>query len=53
MLQMTVLKETKKKVPKVLIQAKERANKEVKNLEKGVTSYDKGPWDEGHWANRK
>jgi len=46
-------KENMNDVPKVLLQANERAKQQAENLDKNVSSYDKGPWDEGHWANRK
>lgn len=41
-------------VPKVLLQAKKEAREQA--AEKGKQSkpsYEKGPWDDGHWANRK
>lgn len=36
--------------PKVLLQAKKEAT--TQTLE-GRAAYEKGPWDKGHWANRK
>lgn len=46
-------KEDKNDVPKVLLQANERAKQQAENFTNNVSSYVKGPWDEGHWANRK
>ncbi len=39
-------------VPKVLLQAKKEAATQILESEKG-NSWEQGPWDEGHWANRK
>ncbi len=36
--------------PKVLLRAKKEAATETKE---GKATYEKGPWDKGHWANRK
>ncbi|MBU0456475.1 MAG: hypothetical protein KKA99_06860 [Gammaproteobacteria bacterium] len=36
-------------VPKVLLQAKKEAVMQAS----GKETLDKGPWDKGHWANRK
>lgn len=60
---MTQTKNTSKKIPQVLIRAKEnveakRAAEAMNNSSYDKSSYDKstyekGPWDKGHWANRK
>jgi hypothetical protein len=51
--QMTLIEDARKKVPQVLIHAKE--NVEATKVAKCANNsfYDKGPWDKGHWANRK
>ncbi len=40
-------------IPKVLLDAKKKAKEQASNEESNPTAHDKGPWDEGHWANRK
>ncbi|MBU1255890.1 hypothetical protein KKH35_03400 [Patescibacteria group bacterium] len=40
--------------PKVLLQAKKEATIQVMGKDKPWNkARDKGPWDKGHWANRK
>jgi len=51
----TMSNPTLRAVPKVLLQAKKEATiqamgKKDKSWDK---AWDKGPWDKGHWANRK
>jgi hypothetical protein len=41
-------------VPKVLLQAKREATIQASGKEKPWDkAWEKGPWDKGHWANRK
>ncbi len=41
-------------VPKVLLQAKKEATLQASGKEKPWDkAWEKGPWDKGHWANRK
>jgi len=41
-------------VPKVLLQAKKEAAIQASGKEKSWDkAWEKGPWDKGHWANRK
>jgi len=41
-------------VPRVLLQAKKEATEQAAERGKRSKSfYEKGPWDDGHWANRK
>lgn len=41
-------------VPQVLLQAKKEAAMQASGKEKPWNkAWDKGPWDNGHWANRK
>jgi len=40
--------------PKVLLQVKKEAAMQASGKEKPWDkAWDKGPWDKGHWANRK
>lgn len=42
------------RVPKVLLQAKKEAAMQASDKEKPLDkAWEKGPWDKGHWANRK
>ncbi len=43
-------RESKLKVPRVLQKARQVAKSFASNSSSG---YTKGPWDQGHWANRK
>jgi len=47
----STVKESSSPVPRVLLQAK----KEVSTQEKtsSQAAWNNGPWDKGHWANRK
>jgi len=41
-------------VPKVLLQAKKEVIMQASKKEKPWDKvWEKGPWDKGHWANRK
>lgn len=41
-------------IPEVLLQAKEEATVQAsKEEESWDKAWEKGPWDKGHWANRK
>lgn len=41
-------------VPRVLLQAKKEASMQASGKEKPRDkAWEKGPWDKGHWANRK
>ena len=41
-------------IPKVLLQAKKQAKIQASGKEKPWDkAWEKGPWDKGHWANRK
>lgn len=40
-------------VPQVLLRAKAEADAAKAGQVSASSSYEKGPWDKGHWANRK
>lgn len=41
-------------IPKVLLQAKKEAMTQTTGKEKPQgEAWNNGPWDDGHWANRK
>ncbi len=41
-------------IPKALLQAKKEAKIQTSGKEKSWDkAWEKGPWDKGHWANRK
>jgi len=47
-------KASSRPVPKVLLEAKKEATMQASGKEKPWDkAWDKGPWDKGHWANRK
>ncbi|MDD3488111.1 MAG: hypothetical protein PHH35_02045 [Candidatus Pacebacteria bacterium] len=48
------LKENPIIIPKVLIEAKKEVNILTSNKRQPWDkAWEKGPWDKGHWANRK
>jgi hypothetical protein len=50
----SVTKAGPRPVPKVLLQAKKEAIMQASGKEKLLDkAWEKGPWDKGHWANRK
>jgi len=50
----SVAKTGSSSIPKVLLQAKKEATMQASGKEKpGTRLGEKGPWDKGHWANRK
>jgi len=41
-------------VPKVLLQAKKEAMAQITEKDKSQgKAWNNGPWDDGHWANRR
>jgi hypothetical protein len=41
-------------VPKVLLQAKKEVTEQTSGKENSLDKdLEKGPWDKGHWSNRK
>ena len=47
-------KTSSRSIPKVLLEAKKEATMQASGKEKPWDkAWEKGPWDKGHWANRK
>jgi len=50
----SVAKASPDSIPKVLLQAKKEVSKQASGKQKPWDkAWEKGPWDKGHWANRK
>ncbi len=50
----SVVKASPSPIPKILLQAKKEAAMQASGKEKPWDkAWEKGPWDKGHWANRK
>ncbi len=50
----SVIKTGSNFIPKVLLQAKKEVTEQASRKEKPWDkAWEKGPWDKGHWANRK